>query len=129
MRWPNDLTDECGSHIAANGRFVDIIRVIGGSPHILLDVDSSSVKGESESASSDSDEPETATSPSTTESASTPVEEVSLPAAAFPTPSGPKPIFVGHGKNKEPLQQLQRLLTTFQRSEERRVGKEWSSRW
>src|SRR5687767_2701795 len=79
---PNDLTDECGSHIAANGRFVDIIRVIGGSPHILLDVDSSSVKGESESASSDSDEPETATSPSTTESASTPVEEVSLPAAA-----------------------------------------------
>ena len=26
----------------------------------------------------------------------------------------PKPIFVGHGKNKTPLQQLQKLLTTFQ---------------
>ena len=28
--------------------------------------------------------------------------------------TAPKPIFVGRGENKSPLQQLQRLLTTFQ---------------
>jgi predicted nucleotide-binding protein len=27
---------------------------------------------------------------------------------------GPRPIFVGHGKNKAPLQQLEKLLSTFQ---------------
>ena len=55
-------------------------------------------------------------------------EETTTPAASLPpappspsntsttraSGSGPKPIFVGHGKNKGPLQQLQGLLTSFQ---------------
>jgi hypothetical protein len=36
---PAELTAECAELISANGRFVEIIRDIGGSPHILLDAE------------------------------------------------------------------------------------------
>lgn len=110
---PGDSTDECAGHIAANGRFVDIVRDIGGSPHILLDADSVSLpKTEAQSQEGPVD-------PAAEEAAQTTLPRNAL-QKRFEPPSiplqetGPKPIFVGHGKNKGPLQQLQRLLTTFQ---------------
>lgn len=107
---PSDLTAECAAHIAANGRFVDIVRDIGGSPHILLDAElSSTPKGNAEPAEEPIEPP--------TVSHSLPViptsNQTSAPVIRVPA-TGPKPIFVGHGKNKGPLQQLQNLLTTFQ---------------
>jgi hypothetical protein len=110
---PHDLTEECASHIAANGRFVDVIREIGGSPHILLDAEMSSTSHndvESDKGFPDSDEASTPPLPIPANSASVPG---TMPTVREP-PTGPKPIFVGHGKNKGPLQQLQKLLTTFQ---------------
>lgn len=107
---PNELTAECSDHIAKNGRFVEMIRDIGGSPHILLDADPtpSSKLEEADSSSEDFDL-------DTTEEI--PIGDTTPPVvpAVKPTgPTGPKPIFVGHGKNKGPLQQLQTLLSTFQ---------------
>lgn len=109
---PEDLTEECAAHIAANGRFVDIVRDIGGSPHILLDAESISAPT---MGNDDSD--------AIAAEAKTPIEQPSIRSPTFPATTAasprqntdaPKPIFVGHGKNKAPLQQLQRLLTTFQ---------------
>jgi hypothetical protein len=106
---PSDLTAECASHIAANGRFVDVIRDIGGSPHILLDAESSVSKTDDESQESPparEDAPSPSPPPPTTSAAPAPT----APAVRAPA-TGPRPIFVGHGKNKGPLQQLQRLPT------------------
>jgi predicted nucleotide-binding protein len=111
---PSDLIAECSSHIAANGRFVDIVREIGGSPHILLDADSSTAP----KTDAQSTEPTAYIGETLTSSPALPAglgrESSAAAAAANASTAGPKPIFVGHGKNKGPLQQLQRLLTTFQ---------------
>jgi len=107
---PNDLANECAAHIAANGRFVDVVREIGGSPHVLLDAELSSPTTAHVEATAVLEEP-----------AGLPPQHLSTMHSAPPVVSparvpgsGPKPIFVGHGKNKGPLQQLQSLLTTFQ---------------
>lgn len=104
-----DLTAECGSHIATNGRFVDIVRDIGGSPHILLDA-------EPTLAPTTGNDPDVADEGGTEEpdeiaDTETPVIQ---PLTPIKPSTGPKPIFVGHGKNKGPLQQLQSLLSAFQ---------------
>jgi len=112
---PADLADECATQLAANGRFVDVIRDIGGSPHILLDTELSTPPTAQQLGTAglvDEAEPVPTTS-------SPPLSIVPPPPIAETPPvrtpsSGPKPIFVGHGKNKGPLQQLQSLLTTFQ---------------
>jgi len=119
-RVPSDLTGECATNLAANGRFADIVRDIGGSPHILLDAEHSVHTQEKLPDETSVDEGvETSVSVGgslLTQPSATPI--VAHPAATSPaarsTSGGPKPIFVGHGKNKGPLQQLQRLLTTFQ---------------
>jgi hypothetical protein len=108
---PDDLARECADLILANGRYVEIIRDIGGSPHVLLDAELTQL------AAKAADE-----GPNRTEAVfqAPDVEQEQVPPLAFPGSQpgknavGPKPIFVGHGKNKAPLQQLQKLLTTFQ---------------
>jgi hypothetical protein len=107
---PSELTSECASHISANGKFVDLIREIGGSPHILIDT--STVLREPAPPNDEIDDGEPKT-PEIVPPAPTP--EVSQPLVAPRAGIAlPRPIFVGHGRNKAPLQQLQRLLTTFQ---------------
>jgi hypothetical protein len=89
---PDELTSECAAHIAANGRFVDIIRDIGGSAHVLLDADLSAkpiVNGEQESAE--------------------PAKEVPAPQPTDVSASVP-----ATPATLKPLQQLQSLLTAFQ---------------
>jgi len=107
-----DLTDECATRIAANGRFVDIVRDIGGSPHILLDAESIS------HPSSVSDELDIAGEEAAAVGQEPSIPQIASPVAPAASPhsnaTAPKPIFVGHGKNKSPLQQLQALLTAFQ---------------
>jgi predicted nucleotide-binding protein len=89
----------------------DLIRDIGGSPHVLLDAELSDLTTGAEEinavdlGSGASGAPETPTEAPAT----VPPQSQRADAAR-----GPKPIFVGHGKNKAPLQQLQTLLTTFQ---------------
>lgn len=108
---PKEVTAECASLIEANGKFVQFIRDIGGSPHILLGVDATTVENLGDSinkAAIDQENPAlgaTDTKPSQYQN--------SLPVVGSAAVQGPKPIFVAHGKNKAPLQQLQALLTSF----------------
>ena len=102
---PESFADECASLIVENGRFVGIIRDIGGSPHVIIQTE----------------EDEGIINPKGTipkEIPKLPIEEgdtehklTSPEAAQF---SKPKPIFIGHGKNKSPLEKLQKLLSSFQ---------------
>lgn len=112
---PEDLTGECAAHITANGKFVDVVREIGGSPHVLFDADVTATTVLREPTSTDEEEEEAAALVSAPaceeEDAVPPLREP--PERRAQTGTGPRPIFVGHGKNKGPLQQLQALLTTF----------------
>ncbi len=109
---PSDSAEECATNLSANGRYADIVRDIGGSPHILLDADLSKPKLSNEppdeEASLQQEVPPS--TPDIITAVPPPLSTLSSPNAG----NAPKPIFVGHGKNKAPLQQLQRLLTTFQ---------------
>lgn len=113
---PKDLSPECASLVNENGRFVEIIREIGGSPHVLLEADVAKLG--QEDASTDSEEEGQQVdneAPANTTEPPPPAE----PRLTSNPPTGQhsqphKPIFVAHGKNKAPLQQLQALLTSFQ---------------
>lgn len=109
---PKNLVAECAKLIAENGRFADIIRDISGSPHILLDAEATALP-----RLGDEEEQNAGDVNDTTNSEAPPTPQGS-PKPATPSGSaastGPRPIFVGHGKNKGPLQELERLLTTFQ---------------
>jgi predicted nucleotide-binding protein len=109
---PPELAEECASLLLANGRFVSLIRDIGGSPHVLPSADPV-VPAEIPLGSDVA--PVEVGVPAASE---LPARPASAPAIASPASSPAtgsfKPIFVGHGKNKTPLQQLQKLLTTFQ---------------
>lgn len=108
---PDELTAECATHIATNGRFVDVIRDIGGSPHVLLDAELSSQLSTPDAAEgSAAPDPTPVVPPTAVTPPPTTPPQASQPRQA----AAPRPIFVGHGKNKGPLQQLQGLLTTFQ---------------
>jgi hypothetical protein len=115
---PPDLAAECASIISDNGTAVDIIRDIGGSAHVLLDAELERAPTANEDRAEGGgheEEDVPAEEPAAVPVIALPVHAPPprLPPTAEPH-AGPKPIFVGHGKNKGPLQQLQQLLTTFQ---------------
>ena len=113
---PKDLTSECATLIDANGRFVEIIRDIGGSPHILLEGEVAKLgkadaavdaKNHGDDGSEEHEAPNAQLTPS-------PEASPASPPSGSQASRTHKPIFVAHGKNKAPLQQLQALLTSFQ---------------
>jgi predicted nucleotide-binding protein len=110
---PPDLSAECAQLISTNGRQVELIRDIGGSPHILMDAELARAAGAS-TEPPDSDDDVSPPPPPISVQPSAEVKGPPLAASATAAASAPKPIFVGHGKNKAPLLQLQRLLTSFQ---------------
>jgi len=90
---PEEWVDECIKILITNGRYTQIIQDISGSPHILL----GEIKPKVEE------------------------EEGKIPPEPTPTPPIPpipepliKQIFVGHGKNRVPLEQLKKILDQFQ---------------
>jgi len=102
---PSNYADECARIIVENCRYTNILRDIGGSPHILLDsnMHSSSSIDEHEFQSKIEDlngeRMETKTTPAVEADA---VEKT------------PRPIFLGHGKNQAPLEKVRKILTSFQ---------------
>ena len=102
---PSQYAGECARLINENGRFVDIVRDIGGSAHVLI-VDETPTTQLDEQMGPEG-EPETAI-------------DRELESPEPPTPEAldaQKPslaIFVGHGKKRAPLEKLQKFLTSFQ---------------
>jgi predicted nucleotide-binding protein len=113
---PKDLTSECAALIEANGRLVEIVRDIGGSPHILLEGDVAKL-GKADAATdarNNGDDGIKESEAADGRLTSSPEALPDTPPSGSQAARGHKPIFVAHGKNKAPLQQLQALLTTFQ---------------
>jgi predicted nucleotide-binding protein len=109
---------DCSRILNENGRFAEIIRDIGGSPHVILDAESQSSIEAEEGGEAEKENVQEEQIKITKEQTKevTPTEQVSTPAYQEPptTPEIPKAIFIGHSKNKTPLQKLQRILTSFQ---------------
>lgn len=128
---PTERIEDCGRTISENGRFAEIIRDIGGSPHVLFDAPTkefATAVADDDADASDAHDTQSGT-PQTIASAAPPAPSVVRPDSStspgHPTQAEsqqressevtrPKPIFIGHGKNKIPLQKLQGLLSTFQ---------------
>ena len=104
---PKSLAEECAALIIKNGRFVDIIRDISGSAHVLLDTEVAKKR----------EAPEPDGQPISEEVNEPPLETPGIEKVQIKGDSGKnvlKSIFVGHGKKKGPLTQLQKILTSFQ---------------
>jgi predicted nucleotide-binding protein len=91
---PREWIDECVDILLKNGSLSEIIREISGSPYVVL--------GEPKPAETTIAEEK---------------EAVSKVAQLSPLPtvqeSAVRQIFIGHGKNKEPLEQLKAILDQF----------------
>jgi hypothetical protein len=111
---PEDRANEAAETIIANGRFAELIRDVGGSPHVMLDTASQQVVVPDPALT----EEDGGGSGAVIETAPPPPAPL-VPAepASEKEPSKPpttRPIFVGHGKKKQPLEKLQKILTQFQ---------------
>jgi predicted nucleotide-binding protein len=110
---PSTHTEECATIITANGRFTDLIRDIGGSPHVLLDTvpvprtDEEDI--EHESIVDEAEHVED------TEDIDDNVVSLGRKDTSTNTPSADvkRPIFVSHGKKRAPLEKLQKILGSF----------------
>jgi len=121
---PLERTEDCAKTLNANGRFAEVIRDIGGSPHVLFDAPArqfATAVSEDEGDGTEEGEgeapqslgaPATAVPQEPRKIEQTPATEAPQTNSSEPTKA--KPIFIGHGKNKVPLQKLQSLLSTFQ---------------
>lgn len=111
---PAEHAGECARLIEANGRFAGIVRDIQGSPHVLFDLDLTSETPQAGPSGAGPDARDTAQQkePQSSESGKI-TEEIPVTAEAEVTQKL-KPIFIGHGRNKQPLEKLQKILTSFQ---------------
>lgn len=107
---PATLAEECATYIGANGRFVDVVREIGGSRHVLLDTEPQPTQGTSTGGETKEEGP----APAGPAAQSASPQQPPSPAGRSESAGSIRPIFIGHGKNKAPLQQLQKFLSTFQ---------------
>jgi len=97
---PNEYVDECANILIANGEYTQIIRDIQGAPYVFVQppeaeetiTPPAAVPGPAPEAALELEEV-------------TPSEEAAIPAKAQ--------IFIGHGKNKKPLEQLEKILQQF----------------
>lgn len=126
---PAQRIQDCARTINENGRFTEIIRDIGGSPHVLFDAPAkefaTTTVTEDDDEASDVSDIHSNKAQSIAAQAKLPATPDSSQREGQISPSETqtrassestraKPIFIGHGKNKVPLQKLQALLSTFQ---------------
>ena len=98
---PRELIDECVKLLLENGRYSDIIRDVQGAPYVVF----AEIPPESKGQQSQ-EKP--------TEGGKTPAEVmVKLEEAPKPTTSAVNQIFVIHGKDTAPVEQLKKLLSEF----------------
>jgi predicted nucleotide-binding protein len=107
---PSEHAAECAERIVVNGRFAGVIRDISGSPHVMVDVGREAAVGEQISSERDDGVPE-----------GDELYRSSDKDRIQPSPEGesakerlgpePKAILICHGKNKKPVEELQRILS------------------
>jgi len=90
---PRELVDECARMLMDNGKFSGIIREVKGAPFVVF-----------------AETPIEAPIEAAAEAEIPTMEAQPYPQAAMPIVSK---IFIGHGKNKTPLEQLKKILTEF----------------
>jgi hypothetical protein len=100
MNVPEEYDEECFRIIVENGKFLNVVREIGGAPHVMLksDLTSPPTKPEKQEIPNESDD-------------FGGIQNADLPSA--PTSSStPKrgAIFIGHGKKTEPLDKIKKAL-------------------
>jgi hypothetical protein len=95
---PREWVEDCVKVLIANGRYAGIIRDVSGSPFVVL--------GEFGSTRPPTD---SAISPSP----SLDVIQTKNPLIMETPSEPPKIIFIGHGKNRAPLEQLKAILDQF----------------
>ncbi len=95
---PPEYVAEFEERIVKDGKFVGFIQDISGAPHVLMDAEM--------------ELPQVNSTP-------TPADETlgkkedRAPPPAPPAPAVPKQLFIAHGKNKAPLEQLKDILNGF----------------
>lgn len=122
---PEPLASECAEMIIENGRLAGLVHDISGTPHVMLDVDASGQ--EEDEVPPDDAEPATTLDLTDTSGWETVTNGVSGNGSSgngttgnvaeqgpVHTPDPPSAMFVGHGKNRKPLQALEKILTGFQ---------------
>jgi predicted nucleotide-binding protein len=111
---PPALAEECGRLLITNGEYVGILRQISGSMHVLLDsageVVVASAASTSDSETREVEDTEDVMTEATTGSRDQePLEQPIVPD----TSRRPGAIFLGHGKNKGPLNKIEKILSGF----------------
>lgn len=100
FRVPNEYVEECANILIANGEYTQIIRDIQGAPYVLVqppEADEAITPPAAIPGAGPEAAPEL--------EAVAPPEEAAIPAEAQ--------IFIGHGKNRKPLEQLEKILRQF----------------
>lgn len=97
---PREFASECVELLYENGKFVGIIRDVMGSPRVVFDEAPMELEPQIEPTEIPTQEPNIPTIPSAA-------------TLAKAQESGPKKIFIAHGRNIEPLNQLKGILDEF----------------
>ncbi len=106
---PSQFAEECSRILMENGRYAEIIRDIGGSPHVLI-CETSGAPVTAAAAEQVQKEDDTGAATSIDETKA----KASVPSAEkTEIPSAPRAIFVGHGKKHAPLAKLEKILASF----------------
>jgi predicted nucleotide-binding protein len=105
---PKDRVDRAFEIIVENGKFVGAIRDTKTGPFVALSTVGSAPVRETEEEARDDADLETPLAP-----AAAPSEREAAPPAAAVQPARPKQLFVAHGKNHKPLDDLKKILNEF----------------
>lgn len=106
---PADRAEEAAALVIDNGEFIGVLRQISGSAHVLMDAALDSPTGADDTESSIDAEVQEESPLVPTDGDQSSID----PPRDLPK-QGPKPIFVGHGKNTGPLEKLEKILAGFQ---------------
>jgi hypothetical protein len=111
-------SEEVASIFEENARTVGYLRSMSGANYIVLDAGTAPVadvrEEEADVESEEEDGPSGLSLPVV--STAPPVQQPSSPSVMEPPPDRPRPmqVFVAHGKNQKPLEQLRKILNEWQ---------------
>lgn len=108
---PEKFVDECAKVLMENGRLVGIIRDIGGSPHVISGDSDGAVMQALQMEAAEAEQPAPGASGQPTPGPAPAYNGTVAPDQI--ASQQPRPIFVGHGKNRAPLDRLTKFLDSF----------------